>query len=230
MKLICRSFEKLKHTTWTDEGIEPGTQFWQDAIEKAIEDSVCVVALLSPNSKKSIWVKREITYAKLHGKIVFSVLIQGKEKDSAPISVTGAQHLDLTTNFNEKMSLLSTSIRKLTRSRSKSDVNSWERQFHNAVRVAIEQGASLSDLLYVISSSTLELSKQESAKLSTFLLELNTDLLIQKGVKQGKITYDDILQIIPDAERNIALLDQLMEKLLDAGITLEPAREPDFDN
>ncbi len=50
--------------------------------------------------------------------------------------------------------------------------------------------------------------------------------LIEKARKQGTITYDDILLVIPDAERNIALLDDIMEEMLDAGIEVVPAREP----
>jgi RNA polymerase primary sigma factor len=50
--------------------------------------------------------------------------------------------------------------------------------------------------------------------------------LLEKARKQGTITYDDILLVIPDAERNIALLDDIMEELLEAGIEVVPAREP----
>ena len=50
--------------------------------------------------------------------------------------------------------------------------------------------------------------------------------LIEKARKQGTITYDDILLVIPDAERNIALLDDIMEELIDAGVEVVPAREP----
>ncbi len=50
--------------------------------------------------------------------------------------------------------------------------------------------------------------------------------LIEKARKQGTITYDDILLVIPDVERNVGLLDDLMEELLDAGIEVLPGREP----
>ena len=42
--------------------------------------------------------------------------------------------------------------------------------------------------------------------------------LIEKARRQGSISYDDILAAFPDAERDIALLDDLMDELLDAGV------------
>jgi RNA polymerase primary sigma factor len=43
--------------------------------------------------------------------------------------------------------------------------------------------------------------------------------LIEKARKAGgMLTYDDILAVLPDAERDVALLDDTMESLLEAGI------------
>jgi len=42
--------------------------------------------------------------------------------------------------------------------------------------------------------------------------------LIEKGNKQGFVTYDDILAVKPDVEKDVALLDDVMDELLDAGI------------
>jgi RNA polymerase primary sigma factor len=54
-------------------------------------------------------------------------------------------------------------------------------------------------------------------------------LLIEKGQKQGMITYDDILALVPDVERNIGLLDEVMDNLLDAGIEVVPStRAPEI--
>jgi len=47
--------------------------------------------------------------------------------------------------------------------------------------------------------------------------ELRTQL-IDKARRAGSISYDDILAVFPDAERDIALLDDLMDELLDAGV------------
>jgi RNA polymerase primary sigma factor len=42
--------------------------------------------------------------------------------------------------------------------------------------------------------------------------------LVEKARKQGTLSYDEILAVFPDAERDIALLDDLMDELLDAGV------------
>lgn len=42
--------------------------------------------------------------------------------------------------------------------------------------------------------------------------------LIQKGQKQGSVTFEDILALFPDVESDVALLDDLMDSLLEAGI------------
>ena len=47
--------------------------------------------------------------------------------------------------------------------------------------------------------------------------ELRTQL-VEKARQAGNISYDDILAVFPDAERDIVLLDDLMDELLDAGV------------
>jgi len=52
--------------------------------------------------------------------------------------------------------------------------------------------------------------------------------LIEKARKQGgSLSYDDILAAFPDAERDISLLDELMEEFMDAGIEVVSQAEPD---
>ena len=46
--------------------------------------------------------------------------------------------------------------------------------------------------------------------------------LVEKANKQGYITYDDILAMIPDVEKDVALLDDIMEELLEAGVDIVP--------
>jgi len=46
--------------------------------------------------------------------------------------------------------------------------------------------------------------------------------LIAKANKQGYITYDDIMAAMPDLERDVALLDDIMDELLEAGIEVVP--------
>jgi len=47
--------------------------------------------------------------------------------------------------------------------------------------------------------------------------------LAKKAQEQGVVTYDDILSLLPEAERDIALLDDVMDNLIDAGIEVVAA-------
>lgn len=47
--------------------------------------------------------------------------------------------------------------------------------------------------------------------------------LVGKANKQGFVTYSDILELLPDVESDVALLDDLMDSLLEAGIEVVPA-------
>ena len=49
-------------------------------------------------------------------------------------------------------------------------------------------------------------------------LDVALNKLILKGKKQHYLTINELLEFFPDAEENIELLDQLYEKLLDAGV------------
>lgn len=59
--------------------------------------------------------------------------------------------------------------------------------------------------------------------------------LLEKARKQGGITYDEILSVLPDAEGDVTLLDELMDELLDAGIDVSmslgtPQQTSPFDS
>ncbi|MCU0511762.1 MAG: sigma-70 family RNA polymerase sigma factor [Anaerolineae bacterium] len=45
-------------------------------------------------------------------------------------------------------------------------------------------------------------------------------MLVEKAQRKGFLSYDDILAAMPDVERDVALLDDLMDDLLDAGIEI----------
>jgi len=63
MMRLHNDFEIVGLKVWTDEGISPGTAIWHTSIENAIQNSGCVVVILSPDSKMSEWVIRELIYA-----------------------------------------------------------------------------------------------------------------------------------------------------------------------
>ena len=54
--------------------------------------------------------------------------------------------------------------------------------------------------------------------------------LIEKAKQQGYITYDDILSTLPDIEQDVALLDDIMDELLEADIEVIPGSGKQTDN
>ncbi|MCS7070708.1 MAG: hypothetical protein NZM00_04330, partial [Anaerolinea sp.] len=42
--------------------------------------------------------------------------------------------------------------------------------------------------------------------------------ILERARQRGGISYDEILSLVPDAERDITLLDDLIDELLDAGV------------
>ena len=53
--------------------------------------------------------------------------------------------------------------------------------------------------------------------------------LIEKGRSEGSISYKDILALAPNAENDVLLLDELMDRLMDAGIDVVESEEPNPD-
>jgi hypothetical protein len=80
---------------WTDENLKVGTPAWEAAIQEAIENANCLIVLLSPDSKKSKWVGREIAYAENFKITILPVLISEKEKESIPIRLVDYQYASL---------------------------------------------------------------------------------------------------------------------------------------
>jgi RNA polymerase primary sigma factor len=42
--------------------------------------------------------------------------------------------------------------------------------------------------------------------------------LVEKARKNDVLTYDDILEVVPNAENNLQLVDEIMERIIDAGL------------
>ncbi len=56
--------------------------------------------------------------------------------------------------------------------------------------------------------------------------EIQTQL-IEKAQQQGALTYDDILALLPEAESDVALLDDIMDGLMEAGVEVLPSAPAD---
>jgi hypothetical protein len=97
-RVMRRLFADLKaagFTIWTDEDLTPGTPSWVQAIENAIQTSGCMVVILTPESKKSPWVERELVHASSYGIPIFPLLARGDERSSVPLVLSSHQWADI---------------------------------------------------------------------------------------------------------------------------------------
>ena len=49
--------------------------------------------------------------------------------------------------------------------------------------------------------------------------------LLNDGMEQGYLTYDQILEALPDIENNLPLLESLLEEALSVGVTVFETEE-----
>jgi len=111
MLLIAKYLRAQGIKVWVDnEKLIPGTPIWEDEIQRAIRNAVAIVVILSPDSKRSEWVKREMTMADQHQKRVFPVLVIGDEKNSISLRLINRQFVDLRENWEKGMKSLSNAL------------------------------------------------------------------------------------------------------------------------
>ena len=99
-----------KFNVWTDENLQPRTPSWADAIQEAIENAYCLVVLLSPDAKKSRWVKEEMRYADMQNIRIFPLLVRGNEQNSVPFGFITSQYVEIKTDFDKNMQIVTDSI------------------------------------------------------------------------------------------------------------------------
>src|SRR3990172_377152 len=106
MRRIATFLRKQGINVWVDnEKLTPGTSIWEAEIEKAIKSASAVVVILSPDSKNSEWVRREITLADQYRSRIFPVLVRGGEDTSIGIRLITRQFIDI--RHNEEIGLVS---------------------------------------------------------------------------------------------------------------------------
>jgi pSer/pThr/pTyr-binding forkhead associated (FHA) protein len=101
MRVLRKTLEEHHIIVWSDESLEPGTPSWHNDVQNAIENTRCVVAILSPDAKDSEWVNEELSYAKIRKARIFTVLVRGDESNAIPFGMTGVQWIDMRTDFAE---------------------------------------------------------------------------------------------------------------------------------
>jgi len=98
-------------TVWLDnEKLIPGTRDWEAEIEKALINASAVIVVLSPNSKNSEWVRREIGFAENFEKLIIPVLVSGDEDNSIPIRLITSQYIDLRQDEKQGLNKLKDTI------------------------------------------------------------------------------------------------------------------------
>jgi len=98
---------------WVDnEKLIPGTPIWEEEIEKAIKIAKVVIVVMSPDSKNSEWVRREISLADQYRKYILPILVHGDEESSITLRLVTRQYVDMRDNeeagLNSLYSALST--------------------------------------------------------------------------------------------------------------------------
>jgi hypothetical protein len=84
---------------WVDnERLIPGTSIWEEEIEKAIKAASTVLVIMSPDSKNSEWVRREISLADQYRKHILPILVHGDEDTSITLRLVTRQFVDLRQN------------------------------------------------------------------------------------------------------------------------------------
>ncbi len=84
---------------WNDENLTPGTPSWKNAIEQAIENTGCLVVILSPDAKGSEWIEREMDYARACGVPILPVLAGGDERSAIPFELINVQLVDIRSDY-----------------------------------------------------------------------------------------------------------------------------------
>lgn len=107
IELMQRLYNDLQaegFTVWIDEAkLEPGTPSWQRTIEQAINESRCMIVIMSPDAKQSKWVEIEATIAEDSGHRVFPVLARGNENNAVLFRLRTYQWIDLQQDYEQQV-------------------------------------------------------------------------------------------------------------------------------
>jgi chemotaxis protein histidine kinase CheA len=111
MRRVVAFLRKQGVNVWVDnEKLVPGTPIWEEEIEKAIHSASAVVVVLSPDSKRSVWVRREISLAERYQKRLFPVMVAGDEDSSITLRLITSQYVDIRENEETGLNALSTAL------------------------------------------------------------------------------------------------------------------------
>lgn len=104
MERVYEDLVEQELKVWVDvKNLVAGTRHYSVALGKAIENSDCVVVILSPEAKDSEGVLNELTHAHKHKKPIIPLLVRGDELESVPFVITNAQWIDARENYLGEM-------------------------------------------------------------------------------------------------------------------------------
>lgn len=111
MRQLREQLSRRGLDVWTDEDLVPGTPLWRNAIESALNEAGCVVAIMSPQFKQSEWAEREMSYAAARNLLIIPVLVRGDKQDAVPLELAGAHYVDLRDNDSSVVQTLIATVR-----------------------------------------------------------------------------------------------------------------------
>ena len=114
MHRITEALRRAELTVWTDEGIEPGTPSWKQAIQSAISNAGCLICILSPEAASSRWVREELDFADIQHKPIYLVHVRGYELEVALFGFVTSQRVDVrdAADYDNGIDQLTNAIRK----------------------------------------------------------------------------------------------------------------------
>lgn len=102
---IANSLNEMGLNVWLDQiKIKPG-ESWKEAVEKGINDSSCVIALVSPHDKESLNYQKELKSALSRGKPVFPVIINNASTEDLPEPIKDRLAINVSNNYSELVKL-----------------------------------------------------------------------------------------------------------------------------
>jgi len=106
MRRVRADLRSSGMNVWTDENLQPGTSSWRRAVEAAIRGARTMVVIMTPDSKASEWVEREVNAAKEFEVHIFPVLARGNPKNAIPLQLNSYQYVDIRKEEYYRTSLL----------------------------------------------------------------------------------------------------------------------------
>jgi hypothetical protein len=117
MKQVRGGLLAAQIPVWNDEGSNTGADFQQEMVYKAIINAGCMVIILSPEAKKSTWVRKEVNDAIKYNIPIIPVVVQGTWAEVRLPQLSELSPIDLGKN-SAAMSHLVEAVKKNISSRT----------------------------------------------------------------------------------------------------------------